>query len=58
MSNQLPAVVRQNVFAPLGDRHLVPTLIATLTYGFARIRTALQMKVEDLRPRGAAWALR
>ena len=33
-------------------------LIATLTYGFARITAALTMKVEDLRPRGAAWVLR
>jgi site-specific recombinase XerD len=33
-------------------------LIATLTYGFARITAALKMKVEDLRPRGAAWVLR
>jgi hypothetical protein len=30
-------------------------LIATLTYGFARV-TAATMKVEDLRPRGAAWS--
>jgi site-specific recombinase XerD len=33
-------------------------LIATLTYGFARVTAALKMKVEDLRPRGAAWVLR
>ena len=33
-------------------------LIATLTYGFARITAALTMKVEDLRPRGAGWVLR
>jgi len=33
-------------------------LIATLTYGFARVTAALRMKVEDLRPRGAAWVLR
>ena len=33
-------------------------LIATLTYGFARITAALKMKVEDLRPRGAGWVLR
>ena len=32
-------------------------LIATLTYGFARITAALTMKVEDLRSRGAAWVL-
>jgi site-specific recombinase XerD len=32
-------------------------LIATLTYGFARITAALTMKVEDLQPRGAAWVL-
>ena len=33
-------------------------LIATLTYSFARITAALKMKVEDLRPRGAAWTVR
>jgi hypothetical protein len=33
-------------------------LIATLTYRFARITTALKMKVEDLRPRGAGWTVR
>jgi len=33
-------------------------LIATLTYGFARVTAALTMKVEDLRPRGAGWVLR
>jgi site-specific recombinase XerD len=33
-------------------------LIATLTYSFARIGAALKMKVEDLRPRGAAWTIR
>src|SRR3984885_12567486 len=33
-------------------------LIATLTYGFARIGAALKMKVEDLRPQGAGWLLR
>jgi site-specific recombinase XerD len=33
-------------------------LIATLTYSFARINAALKMKVEDLRPRGAAWTIR
>jgi site-specific recombinase XerD len=31
------------------------TLIATLTYSFARIMAALRMKVEDLRPQGAGW---
>ena len=30
-------------------------LIATLTYSFARIGTALKMKVDDLRRRGAGW---
>lgn len=34
------------------------TLIATLTYSFARITAALKMKVEDLRPQGAGWRLR
>src|SRR6266478_1164107 len=33
-------------------------LIATLTYSFARISAALKMKVEDLRPRAAAWTVR
>ena len=33
-------------------------LIATLTYGFARITAALKMKVDDLRPRGAGWTIR
>jgi integrase len=33
-------------------------LIATLTYSFARINAALKMKVEDLRPRSAAWTIR
>jgi site-specific recombinase XerC len=33
-------------------------LIATLTYSFARIGAALKMKVEDLRPRAAGWAVR
>ena len=33
-------------------------LIATLTYSFARINAALKMRVEDLRPRGAAWTIR
>jgi site-specific recombinase XerD len=33
-------------------------LIATLTNSFARINAALKMKVEDLRPRGAAWSIR
>ena len=31
-------------------------LIATLTYGFARVTAAMTMKVEDLRPRGVAWS--
>jgi hypothetical protein len=31
--------------------------IATLTYSFARITAALKMKVENLRPQGAAWQL-
>jgi integrase/recombinase XerD len=33
-------------------------LIATLTYSFARINAAPEMKVEDLRPRGAGWTIR
>jgi site-specific recombinase XerD len=33
-------------------------LIATLTYSFARITAALNMKVEDIRPQVAGWRLR
>jgi site-specific recombinase XerD len=33
-------------------------LIATLTYGFARIGAALRMRVEDLQPRGSGWLIR
>jgi site-specific recombinase XerD len=33
-------------------------LIATLTYGFARIGAALKMRVEDLQPKGSGWLLR
>jgi integrase len=33
-------------------------LIAALTYSFARINAALQMNVEDLRPRAAGWTIR
>ena len=43
-----------NTVRDLRDR----ALIATLSYSFARITAALTMKVEDLRPRGAAWVLR
>jgi site-specific recombinase XerD len=34
------------------------SLIATLTYSFARIGAALKMRVEDLRSKGAGWELR
>ena len=33
-------------------------LIATLTYGFARIGAALAMTVADLEPKGSAWLIR
>ena len=33
-------------------------LIATLTYGLARIGAVLKMKVEDLQPKGSAWLIR
>jgi site-specific recombinase XerD len=33
-------------------------LIATLTYGFARIGAALKMRVEDLEPKGSGWLIR
>jgi site-specific recombinase XerD len=48
--DSIPAVTLRD----LRDR----ALIATLTYSFARINAALEMKVEDLRPRGAAWTIR
>ncbi len=32
-------------------------LIATLTYGFARIGAALKMRVEDLEPKGSGWLI-
>lgn len=47
------AIPTENV-RDLRDR----ALIATLTYSFARIGAALKMKVDDLRPRGAAWTIR
>src|SRR3954449_13562628 len=49
----LKSIPTENV-RDLRDR----ALIATLTYSFARINAALKMKVEDLRPRGAAWSIR
>jgi integrase len=33
-------------------------LIATLTYGFARIGAALKMRVEDLQSKGSGWVIR
>jgi site-specific recombinase XerD len=33
-------------------------LIATLTYGFARIGAALKMRVEDLQPKSSGWLIR
>ena len=33
-------------------------LIATLTYGFARIGAALKMRVEDLQAKGSGWRIR
>jgi integrase len=35
-----------------------PALIATLTYGFARIGAALKMRVEDLQSKGSGWLIR
>jgi site-specific recombinase XerD len=48
--DSIPAVTLRD----LRDR----ALIATLTYSFARINAALQMKIEDLRPRGSGWTIR
>jgi site-specific recombinase XerD len=40
-------------------RHLRDrALIATLTYGFARINAALKMRVEDLQSKGSGWLIR
>jgi integrase len=47
------AIPAENV-RDLRDR----VLIATLTYGFARIGAALKMKVEDLQPKGSGWLIR
>jgi site-specific recombinase XerD len=33
-------------------------LIATLTYGFARVGAALKMRVEDLQSKGSGWLIR
>jgi integrase len=33
-------------------------LIATLTYGFARVGAALKMRVEDLQAKGSGWLIR
>jgi site-specific recombinase XerD len=51
---RLLASIPTTTLRDLRDR----ALIATLTYSFARITAALKMKVEDLRPRGAGWAVR
>jgi integrase len=46
----IPATTLRN----LRDR----ALIATLIYSFARTNAALEMEVEDLRPRNAGWTVR
>jgi site-specific recombinase XerD len=43
-----------NTMRDLRDR----ALIATLTYGFARIGAALKMRVEDLQSKGSGWLIR
>ena len=43
-----------NTMRDLRDR----ALIATLTYGFARISAALKMRVEDLQAKGSGWLIR
>jgi site-specific recombinase XerD len=43
-----------NTVRDLRDR----ALIATLTYGFARIGAALKMRVEDLQAKGSGWLIR
>jgi site-specific recombinase XerD len=51
---KLLASIPDTTLRDLRDR----ALIATLTYSFARIGTALKMTIEDLRPRGAGWSIR
>jgi integrase len=43
-----------NTARDLRDR----ALIATLTYGFARVGAALKMRVEDLQSKGSGWLIR
>ncbi len=49
----MDAIPQENV-RDLRDR----ALIAVLTYSFARIGAALQMRVEDVRAQGAGWVVR
>ncbi|MGI4799035.1 MAG: tyrosine-type recombinase/integrase [Janthinobacterium lividum] len=49
----MDAIPQENV-RDLRDR----ALIAVLTYSFARIGAALQMRVDDVRPQGAGWVVR
>jgi site-specific recombinase XerD len=51
---RLLASIPTGTLRDLRDR----ALIATLTYSFARIGAALEMKVEDLVPKGAGWQVR
>ena len=46
--------IPQHEVRDLRDR----ALIAVLTYSFARIGAALQVRVEDMRPQGAGWVIR
>ena len=50
---RLMDAIPQETMRDLRDR----ALIAVLTYSFARIGAALQMRVEDMRPRGAGWVV-
>ena len=51
---RLMDAIPQDSVRDLRDR----ALIAVLTYSFARIGAALQMRVEDVRPQGAGWVVR
>ncbi|MGI4793232.1 MAG: tyrosine-type recombinase/integrase, partial [Janthinobacterium lividum] len=51
---RLMDAIPQDDVRDLRDR----ALIAVLTYSFARIGAALQMRVEDMRPQGVGWVVR
>ena len=51
---RLIGIIPTDTVRDLRDR----ALIATLTYGFARVGAALKMRVEDLQSKGSGWLIR